>query len=213
MTQTSDDEVVVLSHTSTPSPHLETIDYKPPATSSSSGKPPMAPTSEEKKTDDHRHNNNNDHDEDHEDDHDRDDHDDHDDHGDLYSDEVAEWDEGGHSHCGYSEMVHHTLMSVGETVHKVIGEPTPRVEEELKAVGNWFQEASYAARDLFRGGKEGDDADASGGMTEDALDAVKTMFGGGKNDEDQKQQDEENKDPSGTTPTNSPSDPVGATSS
>ena len=77
---------------------------------------------------------------------------------DLYSEE-AEWDEGGKSHCGYSETLHSALMSVGETVHKMVGDPSPQVEKELKAVGNWFQEASYAARDLLGGsnatGEEG----------------------------------------------------------
>ncbi|CAB9499037.1 expressed unknown protein [Seminavis robusta] len=133
--------------------HLETIDYKPPASSASAANSNMM--EDEKKLDvDDRDNDGEDAD------------------VDLY-DEEAEWDEGGKSHCGYSEAVHSTLMSVGESVHKMVGEPTPRVEKELKAVGNWFQEASYAARDLF--------GTSNSGMKEDAMDAVKTVLRGGSN--------------------------------
>ena len=95
----------------------------------------------------------------------------------MYSEE-KEWDEGGKSHCGYSEFVHGTLMTVGGAVHKVVGDPSPKVERELKAVGNWFQEASYAARDLVRGNPN-DDAEGGSGMKEDAWDAVKTLVRGG----------------------------------
>ena len=153
--------------------HLETIDYKPPAKPAST----LSFMTEEKKT-------NYDDDEDER----RGEHDDNDaeDDGkfDLYSEE-AEWDEGGKSHCGYGEAVHSTLMSVGETVHKMVGDPSPKIEKELKAVGNWFQEASYAARDLL-GGKEGDEEnEAAGGMGEDAMDAVKTLLRGGSNEGDE----------------------------
>jgi hypothetical protein len=163
--------------------HLETIDYKPKSVTLNTPErdAPVSTSTlgvdDEKKVDDH-------------DDHEDDDHDD----GkfDLYSEE-AEWDEGGKSHCGYSEAVHATLMSVGETVHAVIGEPSPQVEKELKAVGNWFQEASYAARDLFRGPREGEE---SSGMKEDALDAVKTLLRGGSKDSKKLDQvHDENKDP------------------
>ena len=164
--------------------HLETIDYKPPVSTTTMG-PPMSTSTLDEKKDDH--------------DHDHDEEDDHDDGKfDLYSEE-AEWDEGGKSHCGYSEAVHATLMSVGESVHSVIGEPSPRVEKELKAVGNWFQEASYAARDLFRGPQEGEE---SSGMKEDALDAVKTLLRGGSKDKKGDltgTEDEENKDPTTAT--------------
>ena len=65
--------------------------------------------------------------------------------------EVKEWDEGGKSHCGYGEGVHETLMSIGQSIHKVVGEPNDKVQNAMDTVGNWFQEASYAARDLRRG--------------------------------------------------------------
>ena len=65
--------------------------------------------------------------------------------------EVKEWDEGGKSHCGYGEGVHETLMSIGQSIHKVVGEPNEKVQTAMDTVGNWFQEASYAARDLRRG--------------------------------------------------------------
>ena len=65
----------------------------------------------------------------------------------------AEWDEGGPSQCGYSEAVHSTLMTFGEAIHGVVGDPSPHVEEKLKEVGVWFQEASYATRDIVRGNK------------------------------------------------------------
>lgn len=64
---------------------------------------------------------------------------------------VKEWDEGGKSHCGYGDSVHETLMSIGQTIHKVVGEPNETVHNAMDTVGNWFQEASYAVRDLQRG--------------------------------------------------------------
>ena len=75
------------------------------------------------------------------------------------ADEVQEWDEGGPSHCGYSESVHDTLMAVGKSVHGVVGEPSQEVEQGvIKSIGNWFQEASYAVRDFVRGNKDVEDA-------------------------------------------------------
>ena len=68
-----------------------------------------------------------------------------------HEEEVKEWDEGGKSHCGYGETVHETLMSIGANIHKVVGEPSEGVQNAMKSIGNWFQEASYAARDLKRG--------------------------------------------------------------
>ena len=62
-----------------------------------------------------------------------------------------EWDEGGRSHCGYSDSVHDTLMAIGETIHRVVGDPGDGAEGVMKGVGNWFQEASYAVRDARRG--------------------------------------------------------------
>ena len=64
---------------------------------------------------------------------------------------VKEWDEGGKSHCGYGDSVHETLMSIGKSIHSVVGEPNETVHNAMDTVGNWFQEASYAVRDLQRG--------------------------------------------------------------
>ena len=65
--------------------------------------------------------------------------------------EFKGWDEGGKSDCGYRDSFHDTLMSIGASIHKVVGEPTEKVRKAMKGVGNWFQEASYAARDFKRG--------------------------------------------------------------
>ena len=82
---------------------------------------------------------------------------------------APEWDEGGPSHCGYHVTVHDTLMSVGATVHSVVGDPPEPVDSGMKQVGNWFQEASYAVRDYLRGDQAvGDDAaDAFTSMKDD----------------------------------------------
>ena len=64
---------------------------------------------------------------------------------------IKEWDEGGKSHCGYGDQVHETLMSIGQSIHKVVGEPNENIKSAMDTVGNWFQEASYAARDFKRG--------------------------------------------------------------
>ncbi|KAL7536638.1 hypothetical protein ACHAXR_010643 [Thalassiosira sp. AJA248-18] len=61
------------------------------------------------------------------------------------------WDEGGRSDCGYSESVHDTLMVIGEAMHSLFGEPSDMLKTSMKGVGSYFQEASYAARDLARG--------------------------------------------------------------
>lgn len=65
--------------------------------------------------------------------------------------EFKGWDEGGKSDCGYRDSFHDTLMAIGASIHKVVGEPSEKVRKAMKGVGNWFQEASYAARDLKRG--------------------------------------------------------------
>lgn len=65
--------------------------------------------------------------------------------------EFKGWDEGGKSDCGYRDSFHDTLMAIGASIHKVVGEPNERIKKAMKNVGNWFQEASYAARDLKRG--------------------------------------------------------------
>jgi hypothetical protein len=86
-----------------------------------------------------------------------------------------EWDEGGPSHCGYSEGVHDTLMTVGKSVHKVIGDPPSSVENGImKQIGNWFQEMSYAVRDIVRGKDDVHDdiSKAASTMKDDALASV-----------------------------------------
>lgn len=62
-----------------------------------------------------------------------------------------QWDEGGRSDCGYSDVVHDTLMSVGLVVHKLFGEPSDSLHTKMKGIGSYFQEASYAVRDFKRG--------------------------------------------------------------
>lgn len=84
--------------------------------------------------------------------------------------QVKPWDEGGPSDCGYSETIHATLMSVGRGVHGLVGTPTsgPFVHVQT-AIGNWFQELSYATRDIVRGEND---------VHEDAAEAVRELMGG-----------------------------------
>ena len=100
------------------------------------------------------------------------------------------WDEGGPSDCGYSIRVHETLMSVGKSVHKVFGDPSEGLESAMKAIGNWFQEASYATRDIIRG--EDDDFD----LHEDATGTFHKMHNDASNffrmGEGEQAKDEEN---------------------
>mmetsp|Transcript_27735 Transcript_27735/g.38998 ORF Transcript_27735/g.38998 Transcript_27735/m.38998 type:complete len:157 (-) Transcript_27735:192-662(-) len=100
-----------------------------------------------------------------------------------------EWDEGGPSHCGYSEGVHDTLMSVGKSVHAVVGDPSDSTRKEIKGVGNWFQEASYAVRDFFSGKNDT-------GLAEDSRDAISVLMGTKKEaegeGEEEKPEDESN---------------------
>jgi len=99
-----------------------------------------------------------------------------------------EWDEGGPSHCGYHETVHDTMMAVGRSVHSVVGDPSPQVEENvIQSVGTWFQEASYAVRDFLRGNHEevGDDASHTlQSMKKSAMEGVSEMFGNGSEQND-----------------------------
>mmetsp|Transcript_15411 Transcript_15411/g.21472 ORF Transcript_15411/g.21472 Transcript_15411/m.21472 type:complete len:165 (+) Transcript_15411:119-613(+) len=88
-----------------------------------------------------------------------------------------EWDEGGPSHCGYSEGVHDTLMSVGKSVHSVVGEPSDSTRKDIRGVGNWFQEASYAVRDFFSGNNDT-------GLAEDSRDAISVLMGTKKEEEE-----------------------------
>lgn len=64
------------------------------------------------------------------------------------------WDEGGASDCGYSDSVHATLMFFGGFMHGIFGEPTEGLQRKMKGIGNYFQEAAYAARDFERGNLE-----------------------------------------------------------
>lgn len=101
--------------------------------------------------------------------------------GEVEEEQAQEWDEGGSSHCGYSESVHDTLMAVGQSVHSVVGEPAPVVEQGMiKSVGNWFQEASYAVRDFVRGNKEVED-DASQTFADMKEGAFSAFMGGEEN--------------------------------
>ncbi|KAL3780886.1 hypothetical protein HJC23_009932 [Cyclotella cryptica] len=61
------------------------------------------------------------------------------------------WDEGGKSDCGYSDSVHETLMSIGETIYSVLGEPSEEMRKRMKGIGSYFMEMSYAVRDIQRG--------------------------------------------------------------
>ncbi|KAL7532387.1 hypothetical protein ACHAWF_004117 [Thalassiosira exigua] len=117
--------------------------------------------------------------------------DDHDDEEEDDEPEVKEWDEGGKSHCGYGDSVHEVLMSIGEAMHKVVGEPTDGVQGAMKSVGNWFQEASYAARDLQRGKMD---------VAEETKAAMKSVVSG--DEEDNKEGDGEGGE--GASPVPSP---------
>jgi hypothetical protein len=61
------------------------------------------------------------------------------------------WDEGGLSDCGFSILCHETLMSIGGCMHHIFGEPSENMSRNMKGVGNYVQEASYAVRDFRRG--------------------------------------------------------------
>ena len=81
------------------------------------------------------------------DDEDRDEHEEEEEH----EEEFKGWDEGGKSDCGYRDTMHDTLMAIGASIHKFVGEPNEKLQKAMKSVGNWFQEASYAARDFKKG--------------------------------------------------------------
>ena len=102
--------------------------------------------------------------------------DDEDDDDEALEEEAApkEWDEGGKSHCGYSDQVHDTLMLIGESIHKVVGDPNETVHSAMKGIGSWFQEASYAARDVQRGKMN---------VGEEAVAAIKSMVTGDADDD------------------------------
>lgn len=85
----------------------------------------------------------------------------------LQATRATEWDEGGASHCGYHQTVHDTLMAVGKSVHDLVGPPPEPVDTKMNVVANWFQEASYAVRDFFRGKST---------MTEDVHEIMSTIM-------------------------------------
>jgi hypothetical protein len=105
---------------------------------------------------------------------------------------VTEWDEGGSSHCGYSESVHETLMTVGGSLHGVVGDPPQAVEKKMNTVSNWFQEMSYAIRDFWR---------SEGNMTEDIQDVVNSvMHSESQEEKDGEHEHEQQNNPSNITP-------------
>jgi hypothetical protein len=110
--------------------------------------------------------------------------------------ETGEWDEGGPSQCGFSLSVHDTLMSAGESVHKVVGEPSEDVESVMKEVGKWFQEASYAVRDFARcdKGVNADTIEAASEMQSGAIKAVSSAIMGAEDGEGDKDDDSQVED-------------------
>jgi hypothetical protein len=85
---------------------------------------------------------------------------------------VKPWDEGGVSDCGYSDIIHSTLMGLGGSIHSVVGDPSHQTRQIQTVIGNWFQELSYAARDIVRG-------DSSDEMKQDAAAAVTELLNSG----------------------------------
>jgi hypothetical protein len=90
--------------------------------------------------------------------------------------EIKAWDEGGSSDCGYSETFHSVVMTVGQGIYGLVGSPSDNLQGIQKSIGNWFQELSYATRDIVRGENAED-------MQEDAATAMRTLMG---SDEDTK---------------------------
>lgn len=88
--------------------------------------------------------------------------------------EIKPWDEGGVSDCGYSTGVHDTLMSVGQSVHNIIGSPSESVKTGMGSVGNWFQEASYAVRDIVRGDNSKEFKEDASTAINDAINTIMT---------------------------------------
>ena len=100
----------------------------------------------------------------------------------LNEDDVTHWDEGGRSDCGYRDSVHETLMTMGSAIHKIVGEPSHKVVEAMNQIGNWFQEASYAVRDLTQGKMN---------VREETMNAVKSVVTG-ENMEEEDRVEEDN---------------------
>lgn len=103
-------------------------------------------------------------------------------------DEDLEWDEGGPSQCGYSEPFHGVLMSAGAAIHRVVGDPGEGMKVGMRRIGNFFQEASYAVRDVVRG---------DAGVKDDARDAWKEMVGAHEGEGEGPADDEEGKENDG----------------
>lgn len=115
-------------------------------------------------------------------------------------DEDLEWDEGGPSQCGYSEPFHGVLMSAGAAIHRVVGDPGEGMKVGMRRIGNFFQEASYAVRDVVRG---------DAGVKDDARDAWKEMVGahegeGPADDDEGKENDGAAAGAAGSSPAASP---------
>ena len=101
-------------------------------------------------------------------------------------DEDLEWDEGGPSQCGYNMTIHEFLMSTGETIHGYVGAPSKSLGTQMRRVGNFFQEASYAVRDVVRGENE---------MSSDTKNAWKELTGRSVDEEaDDAEGDEDDRD-------------------
>ena len=103
-------------------------------------------------------------------------------------DEDLEWDEGGPSQCGYSEPIHGVLMSAGAAIHRVVGDPGEGMKVGMRRIGNFFQEASYAVRDVVRG---------DAGVKDDARNAWKEMVGAHEGEGEGPADDEEGKENDG----------------
>jgi len=112
------------------------------------------------------------------------DHDDHEENEEEQNNVESTWDDGGPSDCGYHEQIHSSFMAAGEAVHELVGPPTQPTRTWQTQVGNWFQELSYAARDLLRGEKH---------LATDAQNAVHELFRG-KNGEEDNENGENNHD-------------------
>jgi hypothetical protein len=57
-------------------------------------------------------------------------------------------------------------MKIGESIHKIVGDPNDTVHSAMKGIGNWFQEASYAARDVKQGKMD---------VAQETVQAIKSM--------------------------------------
>lgn len=116
-------------------------------------------------------------------------------------DEDLEWDEGGPSQCGYSEPFHGVLMSAGAAIHRVVGDPGEGMKVGMRRIGNFFQEASYAVRDVVRG---------DAGVKDDARNAWKEMVGAHEGEGEGPADDEEGKENDGAAGASPAASPTAA---